>query len=338
MKVISLLVIAVLLFAGGLYVATSAQPSNADGAAFATLGNVGVLLDQTFSGDAVSAGIPIAFGSYNGMNNFKVEFAPVAGSLSACTVYVDSSLDGRTWTQGGAISGQTCTSEGAAAAGPVAAKFVRLDLTVTGGKVRVRLLGGMSAFYLPLSGGTMSGDINMVGNALRFNNGNAPDLAISRVGSGLGIGTISQLGEVGGGVLTVGNLGVPGVVAIISSSTGGSAFGSLYFGSASTLRISVMASFVSVSGSSTTFGPCIVSYYYDLQITPHQTITLGFVQPDGTLASSTATTSTGPPAVVLTSVPLLLAIAPNGSVNMSCTYPTSGVGTYSATAIVEALN
>ena len=162
MKLVSILAIAVLLLAGGLYVATSAQPSASDGAAFATLGNVGVLLDQTFGGDAVSPAIPIASGSYNGMNNFKVEFAPVAGNVSACTVYVDSSVDGRTWTQGGAISAQTCTAEGAAAGGPVAAKFVRLDLTVTGGRVRVRLLGGMSTagLYLPLAGGTMTGPIH----------------------------------------------------------------------------------------------------------------------------------------------------------------------------------
>lgn len=60
----------------------------------------------------------------------------VSGTASACTVALDTSTNGTTWTAGGAITGQTCTSNGASSAVNVVANFVRINmtaLTVTAG-------------------------------------------------------------------------------------------------------------------------------------------------------------------------------------------------------------
>lgn len=136
-----------------------------NGNQLATLGNVGVLADQTYSaGSQVSLAIPISLGSYGGMNYFKVEFSPLSGSnITSCSVYVDSSINGQSWTQGGAVSGQTCTSQGSATNGPVSANYVRLDIYVAGvGTVRVRLLGAMSS----LAGGGGGGGVSSVGLSL----------------------------------------------------------------------------------------------------------------------------------------------------------------------------
>ena len=124
-----------------------------------------MLLDQNFStGSVATAGIPVTSGDFNGYNYYKVEFTPLSGSnLTTCAVYVDSTLDNRTWSQGGAISGQTCTSEGSATNGPVAANSVRINIVVAGqGQVRVRLLGAMSS----LAGGGGGGTVASVGLAL----------------------------------------------------------------------------------------------------------------------------------------------------------------------------
>jgi trimeric autotransporter adhesin len=60
----------------------------------------------------------------------------VSGTVSACTVALDSSPDGTTWTAGGVITGQTCTSNGSSAVVNMAVNYVRIDmtaLTIVGG-------------------------------------------------------------------------------------------------------------------------------------------------------------------------------------------------------------
>lgn len=60
----------------------------------------------------------------------------VNGTVSACTVALDSSTDGNTWTAGGVITGQTCTSNGSSSVVNVTANYVRMNmtaLTVSGG-------------------------------------------------------------------------------------------------------------------------------------------------------------------------------------------------------------
>jgi len=55
------------------------------------------------------------------------------GTVSACTVAIDSSADGTTWTAGGIIAGTTCTSNGSSAVTSANAKYVRITSTALSG-------------------------------------------------------------------------------------------------------------------------------------------------------------------------------------------------------------
>lgn len=60
----------------------------------------------------------------------------VSGTASVCTVALDTSADGVSWSAGGAIAGQTCTSNGTSTVATVVANYVRINmtaLTVTAG-------------------------------------------------------------------------------------------------------------------------------------------------------------------------------------------------------------
>ena len=60
----------------------------------------------------------------------------VSGTASVCTVALDTSADGITWSAGAAIAGQTCTSNGSSTVATVVANYVRINmtaLTVTAG-------------------------------------------------------------------------------------------------------------------------------------------------------------------------------------------------------------
>lgn len=56
-----------------------------------------------------------------------------SGTVSGCTIALDTSADGVTWSSGGAITGQTCTSNGASAVVNVTANFVRANMTALTG-------------------------------------------------------------------------------------------------------------------------------------------------------------------------------------------------------------
>ena len=60
----------------------------------------------------------------------------VSGTASVCTVALDTSVNGTTWSAGGAITGQTCTSNGSSSTVNIIANYVRMNmtaLTVTAG-------------------------------------------------------------------------------------------------------------------------------------------------------------------------------------------------------------
>ena len=185
---------------------------SAFGQQYATLGNVGLLADQTFSaGSYQTAALSVAAGQFSGMNYFKVECTPLSGSvISNATVFVDSSIDGVTWTLGGAISAQNCTSEVSATNGPSAANYVRLDLSVTGsGSVRVRLLGAMSSLagngsgtvtQVNSSGGLCGGPISGAGT-LSVCTGGVTNLMLANPSLTVTAGT----GLSGGGSVALGN-------------------------------------------------------------------------------------------------------------------------------------
>lgn len=67
----------------------------------------------------------------------------VSGTVSTCTVTLDSSPDGTTWTQGGVITSQVCTTNGNSTIVNTSANYVRVNvLTFVGtGTVTVKYLG-----------------------------------------------------------------------------------------------------------------------------------------------------------------------------------------------------
>lgn len=75
------------------------------------------------------------------------------GTVSGCTVALDSSVDGVTWSAGGVITGQTCTSNGVSTIANTVVNYIRMTVTAfTGtGNVSVTWNGFISN---PVSGGT----------------------------------------------------------------------------------------------------------------------------------------------------------------------------------------
>lgn len=79
----------------------------------------------------------------------------VTGSLAACSLTVDTSADGSSWSTGGAIGSQTCTSNGTFTSGTVISNYTRVSYTIGsgGGTLGFNLLGYVTA---PSGGGTLS--------------------------------------------------------------------------------------------------------------------------------------------------------------------------------------
>lgn len=99
----------------------------------------------------------------------------VSGTASVCTVALDTSADGITWSAGGAIAGQTCTSNGTSTVANVIANYVRINMTAltvaAGSSVTVTWNGYINT---PSSGGGVSGCSTTGGIA--FENGTANTL------------------------------------------------------------------------------------------------------------------------------------------------------------------
>jgi hypothetical protein len=95
----------------------------------------------------------------------------VSGTLTTCSVTIDSSPDGITWTVGGIIAAQTCTSNGQVLSTSLIVNYVRVNVsTLSGtGTLTVNLTGysnspaggggGGSAFPVTVSGTVNSGGI-----------------------------------------------------------------------------------------------------------------------------------------------------------------------------------
>lgn len=80
----------------------------------------------------------------------------VSGTVSSCTVALDSSSDGVTWSSGGVISGQTCTSNGSSSVVNSVVNFVRINVTtLTGGGTVTIVYSGYNTN--PGGGGSTTG-------------------------------------------------------------------------------------------------------------------------------------------------------------------------------------
>jgi hypothetical protein len=76
----------------------------------------------------------------------RLTWVPI-GTVSTCTVALDSSVDGSTWVAGGVIAGQTCTGASQSAVTIAEANYVRVSLTALsgGGSIGVTYDGNVSA-------------------------------------------------------------------------------------------------------------------------------------------------------------------------------------------------
>lgn len=113
---------------------------------------------------------PVAMMSYPGLNTVAAQtginlsgspvnihrlvFRPV-GTVTTCTIALDTSVDGVTWSAGGAIAGTGCTANGEATSiSPLEANFVRVNLTVFSGSgsVNIVYIGTSSVLGTPVVG------------------------------------------------------------------------------------------------------------------------------------------------------------------------------------------
>lgn len=184
----------------------------------ATLGNVGVLVDQVFSAPGgTSLPVSISSGPFAGMGNFLLEFTPLTGAnFTSCYVYADSALIGSNgqaaWTSGGAVSQQICTSAAFATNGSVTANQVRVSIAIQGiGSVRVRLIGALA---LDFGGGNTLPPVGSNGQFLYVASGAAAwDAALSDT-SGSGLVYTGSLGFTTPTLTVLGTSGSAGQVGL----------------------------------------------------------------------------------------------------------------------------
>lgn len=94
----------------------------------------------------------------------------VSGTVSTCTVAIDSSADGITWTAGGVIAAQTCTSNGSVISGNVTTNFIRINLTA---------LTGAGATFNGVLTGYNQNPVSNTANFINFNPGGNTSLPLA---------------------------------------------------------------------------------------------------------------------------------------------------------------
>lgn len=105
---------------------------------FCLLFLVGVCFAQGSGYNSYQSGIFSTTGSGAGVRqNTTMLYHQISwvktGTVSSCTVAVDSSPDGITWTAGGIIAGQTCTSNGTSTVAAGNAVYIRVTFTALSG-------------------------------------------------------------------------------------------------------------------------------------------------------------------------------------------------------------
>lgn len=112
------------------------------------------------------------------------------GTPATCTVSIDSSSNGVTWTTGGIIAGQNCTSTGNSTVTAASAAFVRINVTAfSGGTSPVVSVNYTGWSYNPSGGGGGSGTVGScaaAGNAYYATSGTTTSCDTSLVDSGSG--------------------------------------------------------------------------------------------------------------------------------------------------------
>lgn len=100
----------------------------------------------------------------------------ISGTVATCTVSLDSSPDGSTWTVGGVIAGQTCTSNGNSSVTAGSANFMRVNMQAISGAGATVVVTYKGWVVNPSGGGGLPAGLTFV----------APTLTVSTAGSGNG--------------------------------------------------------------------------------------------------------------------------------------------------------
>src|SRR5271166_211259 len=114
---------------------------------------------QSTTFTSVTTGLAIS--QLGGVKYHQILWTPV-GSPASCTVAIDSSSDGISWSAGGILAGQTCTSFGQSAVISASANYIRVNVTAltAATSVQINYVGYATN---PAGGGTGSGTVTSAG-------------------------------------------------------------------------------------------------------------------------------------------------------------------------------
>lgn len=163
---------------------------------------------HSFSTAAVAPDVGLVQ-AQTGISYHKLTWVPT-GTVSTCQVSLDTSADNSSWSVGGAITAQTCTSAGASLVVNVNANFVRINVTTIsgGGTVFVTWNGYVNNPSGAFSGGSGSSFQDIL---LTTSPGN-PASGYDRLYADSGTGNVTCLTSSGGSCLSGGGAGTVTVV------------------------------------------------------------------------------------------------------------------------------
>ena len=128
--------------------------------------------DGVYQFDFTGTGTGSAINNVRAQNAYqKISWTITGGTLSGCQVQLDSSTDGSSWSAGGAITSQACTSNGASAIVNTTPNYMRINVTTFTVATGTPILHVIWRGYVnnPVGGGTPGGS-----NAqIQYNNSGA---------------------------------------------------------------------------------------------------------------------------------------------------------------------
>src|ERR1700741_4532042 len=113
---------------------------------------------QTTTFTSVTTATPIYQNSTIGYHEL---FWTVSGTVSTCTVAIDSSPDNSTWPSAGILAGQTCTTNGHSAVTAGTANYIRVNMTAISGAGATVAIVYEGWAQNPAGGGTCSGCVQL---------------------------------------------------------------------------------------------------------------------------------------------------------------------------------
>lgn len=197
---------------------------------------------QSYTTNIVSTGASVSLSS-TGIAFHKLSWT-TSGTVSTCTTSLDTSTDGISWSVGGAVTAQTCTSPGSSTTTNVSTNFLRINITVIsgGGFVTVTWNGWVTS---PTSGGSNTANNGQVGAVATY----------AAAGGSTTIGPDANLTSNGTGTFTIGAAGSGIGVLKIAGSTSGTPTVATCSAICNTIQSGTAWQYTAVSPISLTAGP-----------------------------------------------------------------------------------